>query len=183
LAAAAAIIIGILAAYEFYWNVPEPVSNQPVAVPSPAPEVGTAAAGVQTVAVSSQTHAPAQSGTQTAAAQPAAPAITVATAPQPIQDARPAVEEARPEGVRMPGPGEHQVQLVFDQESWVEIRDRNERVIFSQLNPAGTRQLVSGLPPFSIVVGNAQGVRMTYGDKPVDLARHTRTDVARLILQ
>ena len=73
--------------------------------------------------------------------------------------------------------------MAFEQESWVEIRDRNERVIFSQLNRPGTQQFVNGMPPFSIVVGNAQGVRLTYEDRPVDLASHTKIDVARLILQ
>ena len=71
----------------------------------------------------------------------------------------------------------------FNDESWVEIRDRSESVIFSQLNRPGTQQSVQGYPPFSVVVGNAHGVRMTYDDKPVDLAPHTKIDVARLILQ
>ncbi len=44
-------------------------------------------------------------------------------------------------------------------------------------------QEVSGLPPLSVVVGNAHGVKMTYGDQPVDLARHTKIDVARLVLE
>ncbi|HUF82500.1 MAG TPA: DUF4115 domain-containing protein, partial [Burkholderiales bacterium] len=80
-------------------------------------------------------------------------------------------------------PGEQRVRLEFEEESWVEIRDRNEQVIFSRLNPPGTRQLVEGMPPFSVVVGNAQGVRLTYDGTPVDLALHTRIDVARLVLR
>jgi len=32
-------------------------------------------------------------------------------------------------------------------------------------------------------VGNAQGVKMTYAGQPVDLARHTKIDVARLRLE
>jgi cytoskeleton protein RodZ len=65
----------------------------------------------------------------------------------------------------------------------VEIRDSSDRTIFSQLNLAGTTRRVSGVPPLSIVVGNAHGVKMTYGGKPVDLARHTKIDVARLTLE
>jgi cytoskeleton protein RodZ len=52
-------------------------------------------------------------------------------------------------------PGEHIVKLKFERESWVEIRDRSGHKIFSQLNPAGTEQAVSGQPPLSLVVGNA----------------------------
>ena len=94
-------------------------------------------------------------------------------------DAGPSVEAER----RASRPGEREVKLDFNDESWVEIRDRNERVIFSQLNRPGTQRRVHGLPPFSIVVGNAHGVRLTYDDHPVDLVQHTKIDVARLILQ
>ena len=79
--------------------------------------------------------------------------------------------------------GEHLLRLRFDRESWVEIRDRHGRRIASQLNPAGTELEVSGLPPFSLVVGNAAGVRLTHNDQPVDLAPHIKIDVARLTLE
>jgi cytoskeleton protein RodZ len=72
---------------------------------------------------------------------------------------------------------------VFSRESWVEIRDRQGRTIFSQLNPAGTAQAVSGQPPLRLVVGNATGVRMLYNDRTVDLAPYTQVDVARLTLE
>jgi len=80
-------------------------------------------------------------------------------------------------------PGEHLVKLRFEQESWVEIRDKNGRKIFSQLNPAGTVQSVSGLPPLSLVVGNAAGVRLLHNNQPVDLAPYIKVDVARLTLE
>ena len=79
--------------------------------------------------------------------------------------------------------GEQLIRLRFDRESWVEIRDGNGRKIFSQLNPAGTEHAVSGQPPLSLVVGNAVGVRLTYNDQQVDLAPHTKVDVARLTLE
>jgi cytoskeleton protein RodZ len=80
-------------------------------------------------------------------------------------------------------PGEHVVRFRFEQESWVEIRDRNGSRIFSQLNPAGTTQVVSGLPPLSLVVGNAAGVRLMHNDQLVNLAPHVKVDVARLTLE
>jgi cytoskeleton protein RodZ len=75
------------------------------------------------------------------------------------------------------------LRLIFDQESWVEIKDRNGNIIFGQLNPAGSRRSVTGEPPFDVVVGNAAGVRMTYKEKTVDLSAHTQLDVARLTLK
>ena len=56
-------------------------------------------------------------------------------------------------------------------------------VTIEVLNASGTVRRVSGLPPLSIVVGNAHGVRMTYDGQPGDLARHTKIDVARLTLE
>lgn len=79
------------------------------------------------------------------------------------------------------GPG--QIRLAFDRESWVEIRDGQGNKIFSQLNPAGTQQIVRGVPPFLLVIGNAAGVRIAYNDKDVDLAPHIKVEVARLTLE
>ena len=80
-------------------------------------------------------------------------------------------------------PGEHLVKLRFERESWVEIRDRSGHKIFSQLNPAGTEQAVSGQPPLTLVVGNAAGVQLIHNDQPVDLSPHIKVDVARLTLE
>jgi cytoskeleton protein RodZ len=71
----------------------------------------------------------------------------------------------------------------FARESWVEIRDRNGRKIFSQLNEPGTEQVVTGVPPLSLVVGNAIGVQLTHNEQPVNLGPYTKVDVARLTLE
>jgi len=75
------------------------------------------------------------------------------------------------------------IEMVFSEESWVEIRDAEGRVLFSQLNSAGTRRRVEGVAPFSLVIGNAAGVTLRYNDAEIDLAPYTRTDVARLTLK
>jgi cytoskeleton protein RodZ len=75
------------------------------------------------------------------------------------------------------------LRMIFEQDSWVEIKDRTGNTIFGQLNPAGSRRSVSGDPPLSVVVGNAAGVRLFQGDRSIDLAPHTRVDVARLTLE
>ncbi len=85
--------------------------------------------------------------------------------------------EATETGPRM------RIRMIFDQDSWVEIKDRNGNTVFGQLNAAGTRRSASGEPPLSIVVGNAAGVRLFQGDKSIDLAPHTRVDVARLTIE
>jgi cytoskeleton protein RodZ len=74
------------------------------------------------------------------------------------------------------------IRMSFEQESWVEIKDRSGNIIFGQLNPAGSRRRATGEPPLQVVIGNAAGVRLTYNDREIDLAPHTRVDVARLTL-
>ena len=73
--------------------------------------------------------------------------------------------------------------LKFDGTSWVEIRGRDGRVLVSQLNPAGSEQTVEGRPPFSLVIGNAQFVRLSYDDRQIDLAPHVKVEVARFTLE
>ncbi len=101
------------------------------------------------------------------------PEVKAAVAPSPAGSA-----DAPPTN-----PAERRVTLEFEDESWVEIRDRDGKLLLFQLNLPGTRQVVRGLPPLSFVIGNAHGVRLTYEDRAVDLERHTKTDVARLTLE
>jgi cytoskeleton protein RodZ len=75
------------------------------------------------------------------------------------------------------------MRLVFDEESWVEVTDRDGAVILSELGEPGTARTVSGLPPLAVVIGNTAGVTLTYNDQAVDLASYARADVARLTLE
>ncbi|WP_211371102.1 RodZ domain-containing protein [Dechloromonas hortensis] len=75
------------------------------------------------------------------------------------------------------------LRFVFEKESWVEVRDRDSKVIFSQRGTAGLEQAVSGNGPFSLVIGFAPGVKLFWRGQVVDLVPHTRGDVARLVLE
>ena len=169
-AAAAAGVVAVLAIYEFFF------SDEPGTVtPRPGPVAALPSAQKPQPAVPSRKAREAQAKEPTAA---------TASSPQ-IASASPAAAAA---GVsqkrgRIIHPDEREVKLVFEEESWVEIRDRNDQTIFSQLNQAGTTRRVSGMPPLYIVVGNAQGVQMTYAGRDIDLSRHTKIDVARLKLE
>jgi cytoskeleton protein RodZ len=71
----------------------------------------------------------------------------------------------------------------FDKPAWVEVRDRSGVIIFSQLSQAGSSREVEGQPPFSLVVGNAGYVTLFYKDKPVDLSKRSKDDVARVTVE
>lgn len=75
------------------------------------------------------------------------------------------------------------IDLEFDKDSWVEIKQGDGRTLLSQLNVGGTRQILEGKPPFAVVIGNAPAVRLRYNDEPVDLRPHFKVDVARLTLE
>jgi cytoskeleton protein RodZ len=127
-------------------------------------------------------QAPAQAPAQEPRAA-LADAIAGAVTPQiaPLEPQAPSgATEAKP---ARPASGKRRIALRFEREAWVEIRGRGGRMLFSQLNPAGSEQTIEGDPPFAIVVGNAQHVRISYDDRPVDLAPHTRVEVARFTLE
>ena len=72
--------------------------------------------------------------------------------------------------------------MTFERDCWVEVRDRNGKIVYSQLNRGGSEQQVFGAAPLTMTLGNARGVRVLYNDKAVDLEPHTKIDVARLTL-
>ena len=76
-----------------------------------------------------------------------------------------------------------QMRFIFDKESWLEVRDRDNKLIFSQRVMAGSEQTLSGQGPLSLTIGYAPGVRLFWHGQAVDLAPHTRGDVARLVLE
>jgi cytoskeleton protein RodZ len=106
--------------------------------------------------------------------QALAPAETPVPSTSPQPDTAPAVSS----GVATP-----QMRFLFDKESWLEVRDRDNKVVFSQRLPAGTEQTLSGQGPLSLTIGYAPGVRVFWQGQAVDLAPHTKGDVARLILE
>lgn len=112
------------------------------------------------------------------------PPATDASAPQPVpEQAGPVAAPAAEPRSSAARSGMSQLRLTFKTQSWVEVRDRDDRVVFSQLNPAGAEQRIEGRAPLNIVIGNAHGVRLEFNGKAVDLAPHTKVEVARLTLE
>jgi cytoskeleton protein RodZ len=123
----------------------------------------------------------------------AVPANPPSVAPPPVASTGAAAAEsagtasppAQPHSATVPAaaPATGRIVLHFDAESWVEIRDASGKVLLSQLNPAGSEKVIQGTPPFSVVVGNAQHVQLTYDGQAFDLAPHIRVEVARFTLK
>jgi cytoskeleton protein RodZ len=116
---------------------------------------------------------------------PVAPAGTEAQKPAAVETPAPvAVEQASspPPPKPQASGGEGRIRMEFAGESWVEIKDRDGQMLMSQLNPTGSKRIVAGRSPLTVVIGNAANVRLTYNDKPVDLKPYIQIEVARLTL-
>lgn len=71
----------------------------------------------------------------------------------------------------------------FTRDSWVEVRDKDGNLITSRLHPAGSTREIAGVPPLSVVVGNASYVQLQYKGQSVPLQPNAESDVARVTLQ
>jgi len=78
--------------------------------------------------------------------------------------------------------GSHRLVIRCDEEAWIEVKDANDRMLVSSLNPAGSERIVRSRGPLTLVIGNAVHVQVIHNDKPVDLARHTKLSIARFTL-
>ncbi|HEX6007881.1 MAG TPA: DUF4115 domain-containing protein, partial [Burkholderiales bacterium] len=165
----ALLAVVALGAYEFYWydrsTEDSPVSAvAPIAIREPAAPSAPAPVSSAPAAASSAPPGP-----------PAEPAVA------PVEVTTPSANDGTP----TPAISEEgALRFVFSRDSWVQVRDGTGKVIMTRLNAAGTEQTLSGKPPFSLVIGNARGVRLSYNGESVDLGPHTvRDDVARLRLE
>ena len=75
------------------------------------------------------------------------------------------------------------VTVEFVQESWVELRDRTGKVVYSGNGAANTSRNFEAEGPLNVVIGNAPGVRITYNEKPVDVSAFTARNIARFTLE
>jgi hypothetical protein len=81
------------------------------------------------------------------------------------------------------GISEKGLHFQFNGESWVEVRGKDGKVVFSMVNAPGSERIVRGSPPFTLVIGGASGVQLSYNGNRVDLASYATSDVARLRLE
>lgn len=171
----------------------EIVSSDASGVPSPAvspvpkTQVVAASAPVAVSLATAQVSVPSASA-QSAVLTQSAPSSSAQSVPANAQSVT-VVRQSVPLG---PVPTASQSQsnsngagllLTFEGDSWVDVRDATGKPLLSRLNPAGSSQSLQGVPPFTLVVGNAGKVKLMWRGKAVDLKPYTKIDVARLSLQ
>lgn len=134
-------------------NTPEPTPVIEAAGLSGAaeqPATDSVASGIATPSVN------AGGSTDTPAVTSAAvvPVETAATRTEAPVTRPPSREPALPRG-------QGRVVLEFSGECWTEIRDANNRRLFSAVGNAGDRRVLQGALPFSVIFGNARAVDLT----------------------
>ena len=135
-----------------------------------------------------------------AAAKPAPASTPVASAPraQPktideapraepaavkvVTERPPAIQKAAVPTIAKAPAGVHRLVIRCEEEAWIEVKDSNERMLVSSLNPKGAERVVQARGPLTLVIGNAAHVRITHNDRPVDLSPHTKLAIARFTL-
>ena len=68
------------------------------------------------------------------------------------------------------------------QETWVNVVDANGREVYSKVIFAGSRESIDVKPPVNVTVGNAGGTSMSMNGKSIELAPHSRNNVAHIKL-
>lgn len=144
----------------------------PVVEPAPVGPVSTSPAGAAAAMAQAPSVAPVPSTLVPVPATPARPVPAIAVTPP-----APPIAET---GVARPAT---QAGLLIQpaEEAWVQVVDaKGQR--FSRLLPAGTTERFDGTPPFRLVVGNAQMVRISFKGRAIDLKPYIGDKVARLSL-
>jgi cytoskeleton protein RodZ len=176
--ALSAVVLAIAGGVVYEWRHERPAPELAVAQ---APEETPAAPAEAPRPPAVQPQPPKAAATLPAAepaAQPAVPpASTLAAkdtaAPKTVKDTTAAPKTAGP----------NRLVLRFDEEAWAEVTDSLGRQLVSSLHPAGTERVVRGTPPYNIVIGNAQHVKVSYNNREVDLQPYVKVEVARFTLK
>ncbi|MEB0104422.1 DUF4115 domain-containing protein, partial [Pseudomonas sp. CCI3.2] len=107
---------------------------------------------------------------------PVTPATTVSPTPATTTPVTTAGVPSVPEA------GAGLVTLHYVADCWTQVTDGNGKVLLSGVKRKGENLDVSGKPPFTVRLGFARGVQVTYNGQAVDLAPFSSGETARLKL-
>lgn len=100
------------------------------------------------------------------------PSESAAGVPAPQSPAEPLVAAA----------GEGVVALQFSADCWVQLRDANNKVLFSALKRKGESLEVAGKAPLELRLGYARGAQVSYNGAPIDVKPFVTGETARIKL-
>jgi cytoskeleton protein RodZ len=78
--------------------------------------------------------------------------------------------------------GESRMELALKHDSWIEVYDANKTKLYLGLARAGDEIKLTGVAPFSVLLGYASGVTVRYNDEPFDPSPFANAGIARFTL-
>lgn len=157
-------------------NITLPVMSEVV---SAVAVVDVVAADESASVVASGAALPMLQPTTTLVQSPQPVALAQATLPASVATAEKIAVKPAITGVKT------HLRLVFDAESWAEVKDATGRLMSSKLNEPGTELNLNGQAPYELVIGNARFVQLYRSGKQFDLSKYinSTSEVARLTLE
>ena len=96
-------------------------------------------------------------------------------------------QSAKPAAVANEASSNSSLRIVFGEESWAEIKDKNGKSLTSKVNARGSELRLEGSPPFTLSIAHAKSARLYYKGKQVDLKPYIKklstTEVANVTLE
>lgn len=179
----AALLLSVLVVAFAVWNFTTPPAKSKAAqveAPVALPEMMQVIPASPVVEAAVPPAAPAAKAARPSAEAAQAPAAKI-TAPPAAPQAQAEKPAAQPEIPLQSAT----LRLTFGEESWTEIRGKDDKVLSSQVNLPGSELRLKGQGPFSLVIGHAASARLYYRGKQVDLTPYinSSSEVARLTLE
>jgi cytoskeleton protein RodZ len=77
------------------------------------------------------------------------------------------------------------IHVVFNEESWIEVKDTNGEVLLARVIPAGNEKWIGGgkRAPYHISIGKAKAVQLYYKGREIDLSRYTQKGLVQMELE
>jgi len=176
----AVLALGGGVAYQWYREhnaAPQLAAAKRAAEKRAAPVAKPAVAPAPSVTPTAVASAPPRAQPKTVEEPPRAEPVVRVAAEKPAT-----IEKAAPPAMAKVAAGLHRLVIRCEEEAWIEVKDSNERMLVSSLNPKGAERVVQARGPLTLVIGNAAHVRVVHNDHLVDLTPHTKLAIARFTL-
>ncbi|MDH4234831.1 MAG: DUF4115 domain-containing protein [Gallionella sp.] len=195
----AALLVALVALVFLLWHFATPEAQPkaeqvetPLALPSEI-QIKPDQIASEVAATGPVTPVPRKRSSATAGQSSAQATSTIATRleqqkqkPEKTSDTQPAFQsgDAQPDAQPDTSSPITSLRLVFREESWAEIKDKNGKILSSRLHAPGTEMRVNGRAPFSLQIGNASSVSLYHQGSEVDLTPYIndRSRLARFTL-
>ncbi len=192
---AALLALGIWLFYQSYIQKPSPtlpstsiesLSNENLE-PLPEPALPAAERTPESQSSIELTLPPAADTTSSSSAGTPIDIATPATVvPNPPPASAVATPVAPPPAAPISAPisiSRAKLEINATQETWVNVVDASGREIYSKTIFAGSRESIDVTPPVNVTVGNAGATSLNMNGRAIDLAPHSRNNVAHIKLE